>query len=136
MKTTLLRGSSLALISGLLFFSASKVEAYGESRNSKNNGKSSGITADDQKFNELDTRITAQIRKDIVAKDGMSTSGKNIKIISQNGNVTLNGEVSENWEREWIETDAKQVSEVRSVKNNLKAHPNSSSQNKEKDHVR
>jgi len=78
------------------------------------------LTADDQKLTDLDTKITAEIRKEIVNKDGMSTNGKNIKIISRDGVVTLNGEVADLNERNWIDAQAKRQPSVRSVTNNLK----------------
>ena len=50
-------------------------------------------TADNQKMNSTDREITRNIRKSIMADKSLSTYAHNIKIISQNGAVTLKGPV-------------------------------------------
>src|ERR1700735_1037244 len=50
-------------------------------------------TADQQKGNATDRELTRQIRRSIVADKSLSTYAHNIKIISQNGAVTLKGPV-------------------------------------------
>src|ERR1051326_8658534 len=50
-------------------------------------------TADQQKDNRTDRDITRQIRQSIVADDSLSTYAHNVKVITQNGQVTLKGPV-------------------------------------------
>lgn len=50
-------------------------------------------TADQQKMNAADRDITARIRKAVVADKALSTYAHNVKIISQDGTVTLKGPV-------------------------------------------
>jgi osmotically-inducible protein OsmY len=50
-------------------------------------------TADQQKMNASDRTLTAAIRKSVMADKSLSTYGHNVKIISQNGIVTLKGPV-------------------------------------------
>lgn len=50
-------------------------------------------TADQQKMNATDRGITAKIRKSVMADKSLSTYAHNIKIISQDGTVTLKGPV-------------------------------------------
>jgi hyperosmotically inducible protein len=50
-------------------------------------------TADQQQMNATDRGLTARIRKSIVADKSLSTYAHNIKVISQNGTVTLKGPV-------------------------------------------
>ena len=50
-------------------------------------------TADQQKINAADQQLSASIRKQIVQDKSLSTDAHNIKIISQNGEVTLKGPV-------------------------------------------
>ena len=50
-------------------------------------------TADQQKENQSDRDLTKQIRRSIVADKSLSTYAHNVKIISQNGTVTLKGPV-------------------------------------------
>jgi hyperosmotically inducible protein len=50
-------------------------------------------TADQQKMNAADRDITAKIRRSIMADKSLSTYAHNVKIISQDGTVTLKGPV-------------------------------------------
>jgi len=50
-------------------------------------------TADQQKNNRTDLDLTKNIRKSIVDDKSLSTYAHNVKIISQNGTVTLKGPV-------------------------------------------
>jgi len=51
------------------------------------------VTADQQKMNVADREITAKIRRSIMADKALSTYARNVKIISQDGTVTLKGPV-------------------------------------------
>jgi len=50
-------------------------------------------TADQQKTNAADRALTAKIRKAVIADKNLSSYAHNVKIISQNGTVTLKGPV-------------------------------------------
>jgi hyperosmotically inducible periplasmic protein len=50
-------------------------------------------TADQQKMNSADRALTAKIRRSIMADKSLSTYAHNVKIISQDGIVTLKGPV-------------------------------------------
>jgi hyperosmotically inducible protein len=50
-------------------------------------------TADQQKMNASDQQLTTTIRKSIMADKSLSTYAHNVKVISQNGTVTLKGPV-------------------------------------------
>jgi hyperosmotically inducible periplasmic protein len=54
---------------------------------------SSEVTADSQKMNAADRALTAKLRRAVIADKSLSTYAHNIKIISQNGIVTLKGPV-------------------------------------------
>ena len=56
----------------------------------KNSGEA---TADKQKMNASDRELTAKIRKSVMADKALSTYAHNVKIISQDGMVTLKGPV-------------------------------------------
>jgi osmotically-inducible protein OsmY len=51
------------------------------------------VTADQQKANATDRELTKKIRQSVMADKSLSTYAHNIKIISQNGAVTLKGPV-------------------------------------------
>lgn len=63
-------------------------------------------TADQQKMNPADRALTAQIRGAVMADKSLSTYAHNVKIISQNGTVTLKGPVRSNAEVESIVSKA------------------------------
>ena len=56
----------------------------------------------DQRENQSDINITAEIRKRVVDTQ-MSTNAQNVKIITQDGKVTLRGPVKTNDEKKRIE---------------------------------
>ena len=59
-------------------------------------------TADQQKMNPTDQELTRNIRRSIMADKSLSTYAHNIKIISQNGAVTLKGPVKSDDEKKAI----------------------------------
>ena len=66
-------------------------------------------TADQQKENATDRQLAQQIRKAIVKDKSLSTYGHNIKVIAQNGAVTLKGPVKSEDEKQAIEAKAAQI---------------------------
>ena len=76
-------------------------------------------TPGDQSENEADRTITQTIRKAITGDDSLSTNAKNVKIITNDGTVTLRGPVKSEKEKTDIEAKAKQVAGVKSVDNQL-----------------
>lgn len=76
-------------------------------------------TTGDQSENEADRTITQNIRRAVTADDSLSTNAKNVKIITNNGTVTLRGPVKSQKEKAEIEAKAKQVAGVKSVDNQL-----------------
>jgi hyperosmotically inducible protein len=66
-------------------------------------------TADKQKMNPEDRALSAKIRKVIVADKSLSTYAHNVKIISQNGTVTLKGPVHSDDEMKSIVAKATDV---------------------------
>jgi hyperosmotically inducible periplasmic protein len=66
-------------------------------------------TADKQKMNPTDRDLTAKIRKAVVADKSLSTYAHNVKIISQDGTVTLKGPVRSDDEVKSIVAKATEV---------------------------
>ncbi len=66
-------------------------------------------TADQQKENASDRKVAQEIRRAIVKDKSLSTDAHNIKIIVQNGSVTLKGPVRSDDEKRTIEAKAAQV---------------------------
>ena len=76
-------------------------------------------TSGDQSENEADRTISQNIRAAITADDSLSTNGKNVKIITSDGTVTLRGPVKSDKEKAEIEAKAKQIAGVKKVDNQL-----------------
>ena len=76
-------------------------------------------TAGDQAENEADRTISQNIRQAISADDSISTNGKNAKIITIDGTVTLRGPVKSEQEKTNIGAKAQQIAGVKSVDNQL-----------------
>jgi len=64
-------------------------------------------TSGDQSNNSADLKITQAIRQALMKDDGLSTTAKNIKVITANGQVTLRGPVKTAQEKEKIDQIAK-----------------------------
>lgn len=76
-------------------------------------------TVFDQGNSESDRAITASIRKMVVDNDGLSTNAHNVKIITDNGMVTLRGPVDSAQEKAAVEAAAKSAPGVRGVTSQL-----------------
>lgn len=68
----------------------------------KRDRNADAVTADQQKMNATDRELTRQIRRSIMADKSLSTYAHNIKIISQNGAVTLKGPVKSDDEKKTV----------------------------------
>src|SRR5881394_2455188 len=88
--TALLLVSSLGVIWAQQDNGASQVPADNTKVNQRDRNANEP-TADQQKENTSDRQLTAQIRREIVKDKSLSTSAHNVKIITQNGAVTLKG---------------------------------------------
>lgn len=76
------------------------------------------LTPLDQSNTKADRNITQAIRQSIMKRD-FSTDAKNIKIITQNGEVTLRGPVNSSAEVDKIAELAKAVPGIKTLNNRL-----------------
>jgi len=93
--------------------------------NSKTNRdrKQGAPTADQQKLNSSDTDISKQIRSSIMKDKSLSTYAHNVKIIAQDGKVTLKGPVRSEDEKSNIAAKAAAVAGDSNVMNQLTVAP-------------
>ena len=68
---------------------------------------------------QVRSRLTKRIRETVVDNDTLSFTAKNVKIITQNGKVTLRGPVRNQHERREIEQVAVKVAGEGQVENEL-----------------
>ena len=87
----------------------------------------STLTPLDQGNSQADVDTTAQIRKEIIAGKNMSVNAKNVKIITNKGQVTLRGPVNTAEEKRLIGGIADRIAQPENVDNQLKVKLNTSS---------
>ena len=85
-------------------------------------------TADQQKMNAADRNITKEIRSSIMKDKSLSTYAHNIKIITQDGKVTLKGPVRSEDEKAAIESKAVAIAGANNVTDQLEVAPPKQSQ--------
>jgi len=81
------------------------------------------VTADQQKQNSFDIELTRKIRSSISKDKSLSTYAHNVKVITQDGIVTLKGPVRSEEESKVIESKAAEVAGASNVKNQLDIAP-------------
>jgi hyperosmotically inducible protein len=89
----------------------------------KRDRDSSEKTADQQKNDKSDVEVAAEIRRSIVKDDTLSTNAHNVKIVVQDGTVTLKGPVASKVEKSTVEKKASEVAGRRKVVNELAVAP-------------
>jgi hyperosmotically inducible periplasmic protein len=125
-------GKCLALLGATLFLSASLVAgavqqdqqpAPDNSKTNPGDASKGAVTAEQQKMNPADRNTTKQIRSAIFKDKSLSTYAHNIKIITQDGKVTLKGPVRTEDEKAGIAAKATAVVGAENVTNQLEVAP-------------
>ncbi len=117
--------SGMAAIS-VLAFSAVPVGAQTPADNTKVNTRdraSGAVTADQQKDNSTDRVLSQKIRRSLVRDKTLSSYAHNVKVVSQNGQVTLKGPVRSEQEKATVESKAVDVAGAGHVTNELSIAP-------------
>lgn len=91
--------------------------------NNKGDQHSGAMTADQQKMNSADRDLTKKIRMALHNDKSLSTYAHNVKIISQDGKVTLKGPVRTDDEKANIEAKATEIAGTGNVTNQLTVAP-------------
>ena len=93
------------------------------SRTNQRDRQSGAPTADQQPENAADRDTDAKIRSSIMSDKSLSTYAHNIKIITQNGKVTLRGPVKSDDEKSNLEAKATSVAGQDNVTDQLEVTP-------------
>ena len=122
--TKLLKSLHLIAVTGtVLSLCTAGVAATAQDQNTKpdnsTQNKNQDQTAQNQSSAASDRELTAKVRKAIIADKDLSTYAHNIKIITQNGTVTLKGPVKSDDEKQKIESDVAGVVSHDSIVNQL-----------------
>lgn len=76
-------------------------------------------TADQQKENDNDRELARKIRQSVVSDKSLSTDAHNVKIIAQDGNVTLKGPVRSEEEKRAVEAKAAEIAGSDHIKSEI-----------------
>ena len=125
-------GKYLSLVGATLFLSASLVAgsvqqdqqpAPDNSKTNQGDASKGAMTAQQQKMDPADRNITKQIRSSIYKDKSLSTYAHNIKVITQDGKVTLKGPVRTEDEKVGIAAKAAAVVGADNVTDQLEVAP-------------
>jgi osmotically-inducible protein OsmY len=107
MKRTLLALACLGALS-LAAFAADNEKAKPDNTSTNERDRSGETkTSGDQSNSSADLKITQAIRQALIKDDQLSTTAKNIKVITANGQVTLRGPVKTAQEKARVDQIAK-----------------------------
>ena len=134
MRDAMTGATRWGLLAASLLFSVSVVAApipqSGQQESAPDNTKMNkgdadrgARTAEQQKMNPADRDTTKQIRAAILKDKSLSTYAHNVKIITQEGKVTLKGPVRSEDERSDVEAKAVAVAGAGNVTNQLTIAP-------------
>jgi hyperosmotically inducible protein len=126
MRSLLLMSSLLGSGTLLLAQQPAGQDARAPADNTKVNQRDQNANepaADQQKNNRSDRDITQQIRKAIMKDKSLSTYAHNVKVITQNGHVTLKGPVRSDDEKRAIEAKATEIAGENKVTSELDIKP-------------
>jgi hyperosmotically inducible protein len=132
-QTTKTRSSILfgvSLLTGLALFaiprasySALPQDAADNTKTNKGDANKGATTADQQKMNPNDRAVTQKIRAEIMKDKSLSTYAHNVKIITQDGKVTLKGPVRTADEKSAIEAKANAIAGDGNVTSQIEVVP-------------
>jgi hyperosmotically inducible protein len=135
MTRFLARRSSLSFMTASLLLSGvmgvlgaplpqtSQHTAPDNTRANKGDADKGATTADQQKMNPADRELARKIRASITDDKALSTYAHNVKIIAQDGKVTLKGPVRTEKEKADIEAKAAAVAGAGNVTNEIEVAP-------------
>jgi hyperosmotically inducible periplasmic protein len=117
-------------VAGALLVPVFPAEAQTPADNTKVNKRDrakGAATADQQKESTTDREITQKIRRALMDDKTLSTYAHNVKVITQDGNVTLKGPVRTVDEKKTVEARATEVAGAGRVTNQISIAPDKGS---------
>ena len=114
------------LFTGVWALTAPPASAQTPADNTKVNERDlakDAVTADQQKDNTGDRDVTRKIRQSLMKDKTLSSYAHNVKVIAQDGQVTLKGPVRSDDERRAVEAKAIEVAGAGHVTNEMSVAP-------------
>src|SRR6266478_1677076 len=122
MAASIVFGAAM-MVSGAPFPATSQQTAPDNTRANKGDAQKGATTADQQKMNPTDRELARKIRASIVDDKALSMYAHNIKVIAQDGKVTLKGPVRTEKEKADIEAKAAAVAGAGNITNEIEVAP-------------
>jgi len=115
---------AIALVGALFVPAFSGAQSPPDNTKANKGDRAKGAaTADQQKENASDREITQKIRQALMDDKSLSTYAHNVKVIAQDGQVTLKGPVRTENEKKTIEAKAIEVAGAGHVTNQISIAP-------------
>ena len=117
---------SRVVLIGVLSTSVASLIAQTPADNTKVNTRDrekGAVTADQQKDNASDRKLTQTIRRALMQDKSLSSYAHNVKVIAQGGQVTLKGPVRSDAEKQNVEAKAVEVAGAGHVVNQMSVAP-------------
>jgi hyperosmotically inducible protein len=117
---------SRVVLMGVLSTSVVSLVAQTPADNTKVNTRDrakGAVTADQQKDNASDRKLTQTIRRALMQDKSLSSYAHNVKVIAQGGQVTLKGPVRSEAEKQNVESKAVEVAGTGRVINQMSIAP-------------
>ncbi len=119
---------AVPLLIAMGLFAAPKARAFDpqqadNTKMNKGDANKDATTADQQKMNPSDRAITQKIRAGLMKDKSLSTYAHNVKIITQDGKVTLKGPVRTPEEKAAVEAKATTIAGDGNVTSELEIAP-------------
>jgi osmotically-inducible protein OsmY len=117
--TIILAGAALSSTLAAQAEAGAQAPAPDNTKVNKNDRSKTEPTADQAKNNPADKELMRKIRSAIVDDKSLSTYAHNVKVIAQNGKVTLKGPVRSEEEKKAVEAKAEEIAGAGNVKDQL-----------------
>jgi osmotically-inducible protein OsmY len=92
--------------------------------NTGRNASDQSVTAQNQSEAQGDRDLTRRIRATLIKESNLSSSAKNVKVITRDGKVTLRGPVKSNQERQAVGNAAAGIAGKNNVNNRIEVQSN------------
>ena len=126
MYTSLKRTIPTIILTGICSLTWIPVSAQTPADNTKVNERDrakGAVTADQQKDNASDRNLVKTIRQSLTKDKTLSTYAHNVKVVSQDGQVTLKGPVRSEEEKRAVEAKATEIAGAGHVINEISIAP-------------
>lgn len=118
-----MKGSILILLLGAALAVGQAQDPDNSKANQRDRDDSAPTAGKQQKMSKADTELVRRIRQSVMEDKTLSTYGHNVKIMVQDGRVTLRGPVRSEAERDEIEQKAAVVAGKENINNQLEIAP-------------